>query len=179
MLIQTYGYGIEGDFNSVYRMNVETGMLNKVATSPVRDGTFVTDFDNRVAFVYGNNREGNTQTFLSRAPIQRMEAALDGSDEEGWIVPIAPWNRTGSEFLMMNNRDAPTRGIFQFAPEAGTSKLLFREPDVDVGGVRTDPTGKPWMFSYQNHFTAYWYPDPQHPLARTHQWLRESCAASS
>ncbi len=35
-LIYTEGYSYEGDFNSVYRMNIRTGLLKKVAGSPIR-----------------------------------------------------------------------------------------------------------------------------------------------
>ncbi len=56
----------------------------------------------------------------------------------------------------------------------GKKALLFRKPDVDVGEASTDPTGKPWMFRVDGHYVDYWYPDPQHPLAQAHQWLRDS-----
>ncbi len=67
MLIQTYGYGIEGAFNAVYRMNTMTGNLDRVAGSPIRDGHFVPDLEHRIALVYGNDSEGRTQTYY-RAP---------------------------------------------------------------------------------------------------------------
>jgi dipeptidyl aminopeptidase/acylaminoacyl peptidase len=173
VLIQTYGYGIEGDYNSVYRMNIYTGALDKVVTSPVRDGTFVLDFDNRVAFVYGENIAGLTQMFY-RAPKASEWKLLDTENEEGgWTIPVSPWSRSG-EFLTMSNREASTRGVYLSAPETGTSKLLFRKPQVDIGSPRLDPTGKPWMFTYQDHFPNFWYPDPQHPIAQTHRWLRET-----
>src|SRR6267154_728235 len=40
VLIQSYGYGIKGEFNSVYRMDVSSGLLARIAMSPIHDGTF-------------------------------------------------------------------------------------------------------------------------------------------
>jgi dipeptidyl aminopeptidase/acylaminoacyl peptidase len=171
VLIQTYGYGIEGDFNSVYRMNVNTGALLRMATSPVRDGEFVVDFENRVSFVYGADREGDQKVFYRPKDGRDWRLVAQGDRVKGWVAPLAPWSAAG-EFLAFGNTDAPTIGVFSMAPESGTSKLLFRKPQVDILGVRTDPKGKPWMFLYEDHFPDYWYPDPQHPLAQAHQWLR-------
>ena len=31
-----------------------------------------------------------------------------------------------------------------------------------------------WAIAYEDHFPQYWYPDPEHPLAQVHKWLRET-----
>ena len=67
VLIQTFGYSYQGDFNSVYRMNVKTGMLQKIAGSPLRDGVFLPDLERRVRLVSGEDREGNNQVFYRPA----------------------------------------------------------------------------------------------------------------
>jgi dipeptidyl aminopeptidase/acylaminoacyl peptidase len=172
VLIQTYGYGIGVEYNSVYRMNVNTGDLDELSGSPVRDGSFITDFDHRVALVYGRNIAGRAQAFYRSAKATDWKLLETEDDDGGSTIPVAPWSRSG-EFLTVSNRDAPTRGVFLFTPETGASKLLFRQPDADISEHRLDPSGKPWMFTYQQHFPEFWYPDPQHPLAMTHRWLGE------
>jgi dipeptidyl aminopeptidase/acylaminoacyl peptidase len=42
--------------------------------------------------------------------------------------------------------------------------------DLRLAGV--DPAGRAWGFAYHDHFPRYWYPDPEHPLAQLHEWLR-------
>jgi dipeptidyl aminopeptidase/acylaminoacyl peptidase len=172
VLIQSYGYGIEGDFNHAYRMDVDSGLLTRVANSPIRDGTFFTDLGQRVAFVYGEDHEGNAVTYY-RPPEGDWQLVAKADDRGGTMVPVGPWNDAG-EFLVLDNRDAPTAGVFLYSPRDGGSKLLFRNPTVDVVDWRTDPRGKPWMFLYDDHFRGYWYPDAEHPLARVHQWLTET-----
>jgi dipeptidyl aminopeptidase/acylaminoacyl peptidase len=171
VLIETFGYSIEGDYNSVYRMNVNSGALVRVATSPVRDGYFIVDSDQRVALVYGWDREGLMKVFYRTRDGKEWKLIARGGNEEGAMIPVGPWNAPG-EFLAMTDHDAPTVGVLAFSPETGTSRPLFRHPTVDVAGRHLDPARKPWAFVYDDHFPEYWYPDPQHPLAQAHQWLR-------
>jgi dipeptidyl aminopeptidase/acylaminoacyl peptidase len=172
-LIQTYGYGMEGEYNAAYRMDVRTGDLKKVAISPVRDGTFLTDADQNIVFVYGRDREGDVKLFHRPPGGGDWKPISVGTKDGGYMLPIAPWGKNG-EFLAYDNRDAPTDGVFSFAPGTESSKLLFRKKEVDVGSARVDPQGRAYMVIYDDHFPYFWYPDPEHPLAKGHQWLRES-----
>lgn len=171
VLIQTYGYGVEGEFNVVYRMNVRSGKLKKVAASPVRNGTFLTDFEHRVALVSGEDRAGNDQVFYRGPDSNEWKLLASSAMNKGYLWPVAPSGQKGG-FFVFDDRDAPTRGVFVWTPETGAQRLLFRHPDVDVGLEGVDPAGKPWGFWYVDHFPGYWYPEPEHPLARVHQWLR-------
>jgi dipeptidyl aminopeptidase/acylaminoacyl peptidase len=169
VLIQTYGYGIKGDFNSVYRMNVNTGLLVKIADSPVRNGEFVLDADRRVAFVFGSDYEGRGKVYFRRK--NEWQLVAEENELRGNLAPVGSWGKPG-EFLALDDRDASSTGVFSYNPETGTNQLLFRKPEVDAGSPRFDVNGKPWMFVYEDHYQEYWYPDPQHPLAQAHQWLR-------
>lgn len=170
VLIQTYGYGIEGEFNSAYRMNVGTGMLKKVAGSPVRNGTFQTDSEHRIALVSGESREGNSRVFYRATDASEWKMLADAAMGEGALLPVATSGRK-EEFYVLDDRDASTRGVFAWTPETGAQRLLFRHPDVDADLEGVDPSGKPWGFWYVDHFPRYWYPDPEHPLAQLHKWL--------
>ena len=179
VLIQTYGYSIKGDFNAVYRMNVNTGSLKRVALSPIRDGEFVTDFEHRVAWVHGYDGEGNNVVYRRNTDSSTWkQIPTTGKRGDGSLTPLAPWSRNG-EFLALDNRDASTTGVFVISTENDSAKMLFRNPEVDAGEPRLDPTGKPWMFVYDDHYPAYWYPDPGHPLAQAHQWLRSQFRGTS
>ena len=171
VLIQSYGYGIKGDFNSAYRMNVNSGLLTPLATSPVRDGQFVVDTEHRVAFVYGNDGDGRSRVYFRPPGELNWTLVAQEGDDEGFMYPIAPWDKNGA-FLALDDRDAPTSAVFSYEPASRKSTLLFRSPDVDAGVPSLDPSGKPWMFSRDDHYPEYWYPDVNHPLAQIHQWLR-------
>ncbi len=173
VLIQTYGYSREGEFNSVYRMNVGNGKLRKVAGSPVRNGTFLPDRDQRIAFVYGEDRQGDNQVYYRATDDSDWKLLSTTGMDEGWLLPIAPAEKPG-EFYALDDRDANTEGVFTWSPDSGEQKLLFRHPEVDVWPLGVDPAGIPWGFGYIDHFPRYWYPDPEHPLARLHQWLNKA-----
>ncbi len=170
VLIQTFGYSYQGDFNSVYRMNVKTGMLQKIAGSPLRDGVFLPDLQRHVRLVSGADREGNDQVFYRAVDGVAWERLVNTAMSAGTLWPVAPTG-TKDEFYVLDDRDAPTRGVFAWMPEAGTERLLFRHPVVDMSLAGVDPSGKPWGFEYDDNFPRYWYPDLEHPLAQLHQWL--------
>src|SRR4029077_9495959 len=92
---------------------------------------------------------------------------------EGWLLPVSPTGRSG-EFYGLGDEDAPTDGVFTLTPAAGEKKLLYRHPVANLELAGVDPSGKAWGFVYDDHFPQYWYPDPEHPLAKVHQWLREA-----
>jgi dipeptidyl aminopeptidase/acylaminoacyl peptidase len=151
-------------------MDVSSGLLARIAMSPIHDGTFLTDLSHRVVFVYGEDRDGNNATYY-RPPTGGDWKLIAGGDSTGGSMkPVGPWGTSG-EFLVLDNRDAPTTGVFVYSPADGSSKLLFRKPEVDISGWHTDAAGNPWVFTYEDPYPGYWYPDPQHPLAEVHQWL--------
>ncbi|HVY83335.1 MAG TPA: S9 family peptidase [Steroidobacteraceae bacterium] len=170
VLMQTYGYGIEGDVNAVYRMNLNTGVLSKVVGSPLRNGTFIIDSAYNVALVYGHDREGSNEVFRL-GPKHQWERLVSTAPLRATLIPVGP---TGApdEFLVIDDRDAPTAGVFRWSAASGAEQLLYRNKDVDTEPLGVDPHNKPWGFVYVDHFPEYWYPDPQHPLAQAHQWLR-------
>lgn len=90
---------------------------------------------------------------------------------EGWLLPVSTTGRSG-EFYGLGDEDAPTDGVFTLTPAAGEKKLLYRHPVANLELAGVDPSGKAWGFVYEDHFPQYWYPDPEHPLAQLHQWLR-------
>jgi dipeptidyl aminopeptidase/acylaminoacyl peptidase len=171
VLIQTYGYGVEGEFNSVYRMNVNNGKLRRVVGSPVRNGTFLPDQDRNIAFVWGENREGSNQVFWRRPEDSEWTLLSTAAMGEGWLLPVAPSGRSG-EYYGLGDEDAPTDGVFTLTPATGQKQLLYRHPVANTGLAGVDPSGKAWGFVYEDHLPRYWYPDPQHPLAQLHQSVR-------
>lgn len=169
VLMQTYGYGIEGDFNAVYRMDIYTGKLVRVIRSPLRNGTFVTDLERNVALVHGVDRVGDRQVF-ALSPKREWERLINADLTQGFIEPTGPSGKSG-EFLVLDDRDAYTRGVSAWSPDTGATRLLYRNDEANLNLLGVDPANKPWGFSYTDHFPSYWYPDPSHPLAQVHRWL--------
>ncbi len=171
VLIQTQGYSAEGEFNSVYRMNVNNGKLRRLVGSPLRNGNFLVDENREVAYVWGNDRAGDPQVYWRKPQDAEWTLFESGKMGEGWLLPVAPSGR-GGEFYGLGDRDAPTDGVFAITPATGEKKLLYRHPIANLKLAGVDPSGRAWGFSYEDHIPRYWYPDETHPLAALHQWLR-------
>ncbi len=170
VLIQTYGYGMEGEFNAAYRMHVGTGKLTKVASSPLRNGTFLTDLNHRVALVAGADTAGDYHVYYRANESSEWKQVSSSKQFSGGLGPVGPIGN--DTFLVLDNSDAPTDGAFTWNPVSGERRLLYRNPSADLQTLGTDTSGAPWGFIYTDHFPQYWYPDPEHPLARTHRMLR-------
>lgn len=171
VLIQTFGYSNEGDFNSVYRMNVNSGKLRRVVGSPLRNGRFLVDENREVVFVWGRDREGNPHVYWRKPEDAEWKLFSSATADEGWLLPVAPTGRSG-EFHGVGDEDAPVDGVFRLAPATGEKQLLYRHPVASTGLAGVDPSGKAWGFVYHDHVPRYWYPDDKLPLAQLHQWLR-------
>lgn len=171
VIIQTIGYGIEGTFNAAYTMHIRTGRTRKLATSPVRNGEFLTDADHHVALVYGQDAEGNNHVYYRSRESGDWELKANSGIDKGSLWPVARAGKPGS-FYVLDDRDAETRGVFIWTPETGEHRLLFRHPVADITRAGVDQAGVAWGFRYVDHFPEYWYPDPEHPLARLHRGLR-------
>jgi dipeptidyl aminopeptidase/acylaminoacyl peptidase len=55
--------------------------------------------------------------------------------------------------------------------QSNAQRLLYRNPEVDMYLAGRDADGRPWVFAGEGSRTAYWYPNPDHPLARMHHTL--------
>jgi len=130
--------------------------------------------DHKVAVMSGVTAENEPVVYY--LPPEAREAGKDwklqvkgGAGQRG-LRPLV-WTGKGEEYYALDGRDMSTRGVVIWDATSNSRKVLFHDPDVDLENVALDPAGKPWMFWGQGHFPVYWYPDPQHPLAKLHQML--------
>jgi dipeptidyl aminopeptidase/acylaminoacyl peptidase len=172
VVIETQGYGIEGELNRAYRMNVYTGRLTTLSFSPLRNGAFLTDRQHRIALVHGFDHQGAHQVHY-RKDGGDWQLRVSSDQSGGSLWPVAA-SSTKGEYFVLDDQDASTKGVYAWQPESGEKRLLFRHPEVDIADVAVDPSGIPWAFKYFDHFADYWYPDPQHPLAQIHKALRST-----
>jgi len=171
VLIQTIRFG-QGGGNSAYRMNIHTGRLSGVATSPLNNGDFLTDAKHNVAVVSGDDQEGNFRVYFrtdNQSPwqLKKTYPTLKGS-----LQPLHRSDDVG-RYIAVDRSDGGTSKIVSWDPVTGDEKLLFQHEQTDIAGVNEDDDNRTWMFTYVDHFPYYWYPAPQHPLAVLHQALRQ------
>jgi hypothetical protein len=81
------------------------------------------------------------------------------------------WSGKGNEFYAIDGRDSATAGIVMWDAQSNAQRLLYRNPDMNMYLAGTDSDGRPWVFAGDGDRTVFWYPNPDHPLARMHHTL--------
>ncbi len=175
VLIQTLGSTTAGEQGLVFRLNVRTGQLQGVASSPVPNSRFVTGPGGRVLVAQGTTPDYKLVTYYLETDARTGKPAWARKStttrEEGELTPVS-WSGPGTQYYALDNRDdAPTLGVMLWDAATNTQQLLHRNPDADFIGASLDAQDRTWMFSGDAGQPFYWYPDPAHPLARMHRAL--------
>jgi dipeptidyl aminopeptidase/acylaminoacyl peptidase len=175
-LFQTMRTDRDGDTDGygAFTLNVRDGTQKRVAMLPLPYGEMIVGPDHKVAVLSGVTARNEAVVYYLEP--EAREAGKDwkvrvktGAGQRG-LRPVA-WSGNGEEYYALDGSDMPTRGVVLWNAETNARKLLYRDPDVDMDHVALAPDGEPWMFWGNGHFPVYWYPDPEHPLARLHQSL--------
>jgi dipeptidyl aminopeptidase/acylaminoacyl peptidase len=174
VIVQSSGYEDRGTFNEAWRMDVRDGGLQRLAISPLREGTFVTDTDGAVVLVTGSDDEAMQSAWYRPPGEDWFEEVANQADSGGELVPLHPWDTDadGDRFLAWDATDGDTRGISAWNPATGDRELLFRHPAVDAQSPEIGRDGAAYAVRYVDHYPKYHYLDPQHPDAVLHRQLR-------
>jgi dipeptidyl aminopeptidase/acylaminoacyl peptidase len=167
-----------------YWLDVYTGKLHHVATSPAAYGALLTDHDGNVRVATGVNTEtGWPKLYYRKAGSMdwQNESKLIGNKEAaaametGGPIMFGPDNNSVN-FKDWTDNAAETMGLYSYDPSSGEKKRLYVNPKADIAGaigsfsrkkivgVRIEP-GKPQILAL----------DPKSPrmqvLAAVHQAL--------
>lgn len=165
-----------GEGYGAFQLNVRDNKLTRIASLPVAGGEVVTGPDQRVALVSGINHRNEPVVYYLPPEVRAggtgwKLVASSASGQRG-LRPVA-WTGKGEEYYALDGRNLPTRGVVVWNAATNTQQLVFRNPVADMEHVALDPAGKAWMFRGNDHYPVYWYPDPNHPLARLHRVVRQ------
>lgn len=174
VLIQTRGFFGTDRHDGAYRMNIRTGKLERVAASPLANGSFLTDASHNVALVRGEDDNGTVRVYFRSGRKDDWQLKITYDMLKGGLQPLALAREPGL-YLARDGSDGTTSRIVSWNPVSGDKATLFERPESSVSLSGLDPyTGRAWMFTYTGSRAGYWYPDPQHPLAILHQALRQA-----
>ncbi len=165
-----------GEGSGAFVLDLENEKQTRVATLPVNGGRFVFGPGRRISLAWGINAE-NKQVVYYLAPEVReggreWQLAVASPAGARGLQPVA-WTGNGEEYYALDGRDLPTRAVVAWNAADKTRRVLYRHPTADMDKVSIDPAGKAWMFQGTDHFPVYWYPDPEHPLAKLHRTLAQ------
>jgi len=165
-----------GEGFGAFLLNLRDNRQTRVATLPVPGGQFITGPEHRVALATGVNAQNQQVVYYLppavRAAGKDWQLVVRGASGARGLRPIA-WTGTGEQYYALDGRDTPTRAVVVWDAADNTERLLYRDPDVDMESAALDPSGKAWMFQGSDFTPVYWYPDPDHPLARLHRTVAQ------
>ena len=171
VLIQTRSYDTTTDSSSLQRLNIRTGRLSRLAGSPVRLADYVTDAQHQPMFVIGETATGEVEVHWYRPADKSWERVATSEDPANFVRPFAEADKP-DEFLALNDVKTSTSSVIVWNPITRDQRVLFHSAVSDARVEGVDPDRHVWLYGYDDHYPGYWYPDPEHPLARAHQMLR-------
>lgn len=157
--------------SGVYLLNLADNRQTRVATLPMNDAQVIVGPGHRVALATGTNARNESVVYYLpeavRVEGKEWQQVVSTAGTRG-LRPVA-WTGNGEEYYALDGRSTPTRAVVIWNAVSNTQRVLYRHASADIEQVSLDPSGRPWLFSGHDHFPVYWYPDPQHPLARLHR----------
>jgi len=170
ILIQTIGYGSHGTYNELLRLDIRNGKTTKLAKSPVRNGLFAPETNRQSSLVSGQNSEGQYEVHRRDKEGQQFRKVYEADLLNGSRWPISPEYKPGY-YLFSDLSPNKKWGIISWNPETDDKQDIFRHNQVDYLSSMQTPQLELWGVRYHNPLPKYAYPDPTHPLARTHARL--------
>ncbi len=89
----------DGAFSEAYRINVNTGSKQLVATSPLRDADFLADHAGRIRFAFGRDTDRNYKVFYRNADGGDWQALYDEGKGGDVLIPVM-FDRTNNSVYM-------------------------------------------------------------------------------
>lgn len=155
--------------SNLFRLNIYTGRLNKVAVTPMEYGQFVIDHDGNVRYAVGSPKDGKTlQTYRYNGPgdwtLLHEEDAMTG----GMRAPFG-FTADNQRIYMATSTATTPRGVVEFDPASGSERELFRHAFVDFGAPIWNAQGTELLgVSFMPDLPRKAYFDPDHAETR---WL--------
>lgn len=165
--------------SGAFLLNLKTNRQTMVATLPLNGAQLVTGPDHQVALAWGVNADNESVVYYlppaARADGRDWQLLVrTGSGARG-LRPVA-WSGNGEEYYALEGRNQPTRAVVMWNAADNTQRVIYRHVTADMDHFTLDPSGVPFVFSGSDHFPVYWYPDPEHPLARLHRAVAQKVA---
>jgi dipeptidyl aminopeptidase/acylaminoacyl peptidase len=124
-------------------------------------------------FVTGLNRKGDFQVWKFKPADQGWDLVGSFNDNEGGTSPFED-TANPDEFIALDSKLSPMDSVIVWNLKTQERRVLFKSDVSDVVPAGVDANNHVWLYRYDDHYPEYWYPDPEHPLARAHRMLRST-----
>lgn len=119
---------------NLFKLNVNTGRMSKVAVSPIESGNFAIDNEGKVRYAMGVTKDGKTIETYRREPDGNWKLVLSsdfGSAERKIRLPLGFTKDNKSIYMGFSQAGEP-HGVMLTDPETGKETVLFQHAGVDV-----------------------------------------------
>jgi len=124
--------------HDVYRVDLATGELEKVAENPGFVG-WLADSELRVRCGVALTPEGGLAVMLRDGEQAEWEPALVVGPEDALGTSPVAFSADGRELLLVTSKDANAARVVCFDPAARSSRVLFEDPRYDVRDLTVNP----------------------------------------
>ncbi len=162
--------------NEAMLLDIRSGQARRLAVSPIRYGNFVLDRKNEINLVYGVNEKNRYEAYIRKGgsgEFTKIESEFDGDE---YITPVLASG--DGDYWALGYGSGDKAGVFKWNPQNNTYEEIFRHKEVDAGQLLTGPNEDVYAIRYHDHYPAYHYPDPKHPLALAHMGVAKAFPAS-
>jgi len=168
VVMESRGSTPKGIYNAALKINVQTGTITRLATSPVRNGRFVTDSNHRIGFVGGYDAERNYELH-HRDPASGNFSLIDETPMKlGDRRPLLPYGSEGTYVFSESSTNATTR-LVAWNPLTKFYEVLFQNKEADWEKYYTRVDRSIWSVRYFDHFPKFTYVDESSPLTKLHK----------
>lgn len=121
--------GSVGELTSVYRMDVRSGIKQKVASAPMREAEFLADHHGHVRFAYSNDLQGNRLIYLRPANGGDWQALNKAAADRDWPMAFSADDKT----VWFTCPGKPSGfGVCKFNPATHQMTQVWSNPHVEA-----------------------------------------------
>lgn len=159
----------------VTRLDVYSGATNFVDSVPLALAGVVLDHDDRVRFATGYNEDAELTVMWKPDPEGDWTQFQLPGFVDGTVVPRR-WTADGKGVLFTGLAEGESlEALYRVDLETRAVELLYRHPDVDLGGVVTDLHGDRVIgVRFETDRPGHHWLDPEEPSARLYRMLERA-----
>lgn len=162
-----------GRFTQVNRLDVRTGLTQRIARSASPGGFFVPNAQGEVVFTIGSDEERQMHVhYRQKRERWRLLASFPYGSQRwrpAWQGP-----RPGTYFAWDNRGDSSTWGLGLYDMGSGEHKMIIRHPKIDITSFVADFNRRPYAVRFDHHYPAVQYLDRKHRLAQQHMGVSKA-----
>jgi len=123
--------GSAGAFTEVYKIDVRSGIKERVAVAPMRQAGYLADYHGHVRFAVGDDLSGSRAIYMRSADGGDWELLQQASDDHDWPIAFS----ADDKVVWFSCPGSPGFGICKFDPATRGMTRVWSNPHVEATGL--------------------------------------------